>query len=65
MTFLVDDHAESLDDRRPLRDLAAEQLVELRRRGGGDADHGKALFEGAVDAFAAALAEISTFRFRP
>jgi creatinine amidohydrolase len=30
-----------------------------------DADHGKVLFEGAVDAFAAALAEICTFRFRP
>lgn len=29
------------------------------------ADHGKVLFEGAVDAFAAALAEIHTFRFRP
>ena len=30
-----------------------------------DADHGKVLFEGAVEAFASALAEISTFRFRP
>jgi creatinine amidohydrolase len=30
-----------------------------------DADYGKVLVEGAVDAFAAALAEISTFRFRP
>jgi creatinine amidohydrolase len=32
---------------------------------GADAEHGKVLFEAAVDAFSAALAEIAAFTHRP